>query len=187
MEDLRRCGGEDLLVCRYTTWRRTSFEPCPIVNFPIHNGDSWTKGPKHWDISPLLPLSPSTHPLGPTLLRKYLKLLLRLPVKDISLYCVPNRETKQRLPTENRWRAGGKSETKTRSRNRRRSLSLSLSISLLEISCNFDSRGVQVSRGREIFGTPARIVVDGSTRDERIDACQFRYYFSWGSILFLLS
>lgn len=57
-------------------------------------------------------------------------------------------------------------------------LSLSLSISLLEISCNFDSRGVQVSRGREIFGTPARIVVDGSTRDERIDACQFRYYFS---------
>lgn len=66
-------------------------------------------------------------------------------------------------------------------------LSLSLSISLLEISCNFDSRGVQVSRGREIFGTPARIVVDGSTRDERIDACQFRYYFSWGSILFLLS
>lgn len=107
--------------------------------------------------------------------------LWKIYPRIVSRIAKPNNVCQLRI--DERWRAGGK----RRKRDQGIDLSLFLSISLLEISCNFDSRGVQVSRGREIFGTPARIVVDGSTRDERIDACQFRYYFSWGSILFLLS
>lgn len=185
MEDLRRCGGEDLLVCRYTTWRRTSFEPCPIVNFPIHNGDSWTKGPKHWDISRCCLCHHRPTPLAQHYYENIWNYssayLWKIYPGIVSRIAKPNNVCQLRI--DERWRAGGK----RRKRDQGIDLSLFLSISLLEISCNFDSRGVQVSRGREIFGTPARIVVDGSTRDERIDACQFRYYFSWGSILFLLS
>lgn len=158
------------------TWRKPSFEPCPIVNFPIHNGDSWTKGPKHWDISRCCLCHRRPTPLAQHYYENIWNYssayLWKIYPRIVSRIAKPNNVCQLRI--DERWRACGEREENEIEESK----DPSLSFSLLEISCNFDSRGVQVSRGREIFGTPARIVVDGSTRDERIDACQFRYYFS---------
>lgn len=135
----------------------------------FNNGDSWTSGPKHWDISRCCRChhfpSPWSH-----IITKIFETTHATSERYI-LYCgaLSIRATRS-APNDafQPWGSTGGNETdgnEKRSKEERETRSMRGRIferphSLLEISCNFNSCGFWVSRRRKISETPARIVID---------------------------